>query len=156
MWSVYADPLKSLPDPDVFCPVSIGRDIELWGIRSWIVFYNLPTFDQLRLAVFSDLNGKPGQKLYESSPYALEQIQDGTANSSVKEVYFEFPRPPHLKASGFYHLSLTGDGYLFEADSFIAHKKAWPDPCYESGADLEDGRILAKLPYDVALIGREL
>lgn len=157
VWSVYADPLVSLPDPAVFCPLTIGRDIELWSIRTWVVFFNQPTFTEVKLGVYSDLDGKPGQLLFEStSSQTLDSVQSPASNSSAKEIFFSFAQNPHLKSSGFYHICLTGSGYVFNEASFIAHKKAWPDPCYESGADLTDGRLLARLSYDVALIGREV
>ena len=157
MWSVYCDPLVSLPDPNVFCPLSIGRTIELWSVRTWVVFYNEPVFTSLKLGIFSDVAGKPGQLLYESAQsHTLETVQEPTSNSSAKEIFFSFSPNPHLQANGYYHVALTGSGYVFNQTSFLAHKKAWPDPCYDASVDLEDGRLLSRLSYDVALIGREL
>jgi hypothetical protein len=129
----------------------------LWSVRTWIVLFNEPVFTELKLGIFSDLDSKPGVLLHESSSaQTLDTIQSATSNSCAKEVFFSFEPSPHLKASGFYHLALTGSGYVFNKESFIGHKKAWPDPAYETNADLTDGRVLARLSYDIALIGREI
>lgn len=156
-WSIYADPLLTLPDLTRHCPLKMNRDLELRAVRTWIVLYNLPAFDELKLGIFSDIEGRPGQLLIESSNgHQMDSIQSYDANSSAKEVWFSFEQAPHLMAEGFYHLVLTGSGYNFIQDSFIAWRKAWPDAAYPASDEVFDGRALQRLPYSVALIGREI
>lgn len=123
------------------------------AIRTWVVFYNSPTFTNLRLALYENQGGFAG-KLIQESINSFDPSDIYTDTHSLKGLYFTFSDIP-LLGTEWYHCQLIADGYTFSEASHISWVKGYPDPEYRTGLTLTyEDRLIT--PYRFALVGADI
>jgi hypothetical protein len=122
------------------------------AVRAWLIFFNLPSFTNLRMNIHEDVDGDTGDLLFSS--HTSISLSDVTSLVfAMKEISFEF-NPPwgvRLDTGFYYHLVLSADDYDGTSESHIAAVKAWPIPANITSAPTLEG--LARAPYAVIFIG---
>jgi len=129
-----------------------NKNVVLRGVRSQFVFYNDPAFTTLGFRLYSDRNGEPGKLLYSSATKTKAEII--TLENGVKEPFFSFDLPT-FKSTTWLHLVPIATGYTGTGTTFIAWRKAWPDPIYRTGLTITYTNAPTS-PYMIHFIGAEL
>lgn len=157
-WKIWGEVLKAsyyVTLPTIYQPVRFTNDddqnIVLTAVRTWIIVYNLPTFTNVQMRVYSDQGNQPGQLLFTSTnSYTLAQLT--SEDNAAREVYFEFSNA-HFNHDDVYHFALWPTGYTDTDGSHLAWKKDFPIPKYQ---DAVGSHGIAVAPYDMAFIGADL
>lgn len=136
----------------VYQRFQVPKKYLLLSVKTWMIFYNNPTFSGLWIELWSDLGGKPGQ-LLKSSKVRLKSELLTKANGFL-EIPFDFSAPlgVTLQASDWYHLVINASGYTGDASSHISWMKAFPDPIYDTGYT-PTFENLSIAPYQLSMIG---
>ncbi len=124
----------------------------LVAARSWLIFYNDPSFTSIKMQIFADRAGSPGKLLYESASLTKAEIfQDVNA---ARELPFIFSKVG-VRQDETYHCRLVAVAYTGNESSHIAWKKGWPDPVYREGVD-SGANKLGVAPYSIYFVGAAL
>jgi hypothetical protein len=140
--------------PRVFQPVTFHRELELKAIRTWLIYYNSPTFTNLSLRIYSDIGGSLGQ-LIATANTVWTGTQISSLANACKEVYFEFTNAPSFKAEDDYNISLWATGYTGDDTAHLAWVRSVPDPVNPLNVTVSLEKA-AVLPFKLGFIGREL
>lgn len=120
--------------PRMFCRFILPTNRNIRAFRTWVVYYNNPSFTALFLDIYSKRpsnnnsspNIFPGTKLFRSDKsWAPADISNQAY--AVKELYFDFNEPIALRADT-YCAVLYASGYTGTDASHIAWRRGWPDP----------------------------
>lgn len=131
----------------------MNKNVILRYVRTWIVCYNDPTFTSLTMNIYASNGGTQG-KLLHTSTNSLTKSEIITLSNGVKDIYFEFDDIV-LNGSTQYFFALRGTGAAFSDTSFIAWKKAFPEPVYPTGWTPSMTTINSN-PFDITFIGADL
>lgn len=155
-WTVYGDSYdtdSAFTNGTKTIKFSPEKDSILRAVRTWLVFYNDPTFTNITMKLYYDGAGSRGD-LLASSTTTWTKAQILTLDNGVNEVYFEFDDRT-LDSGNYYHLVLMGTGSSFSESSHIAWRTGYPDPVYKDGISVSFNNLL-KFPYEFSLIGAEV
>lgn len=143
-------------DNNVFQPIKMNSNIILKAFRVWVIFYDNPSFTNLRMKIYSDrttpLAHNPG-KLIATSTNSFTKNEISTYANAVREIYFEFP-DINLQGETWYNLVLNMDDYAPVGDEHMAWRNAFPDPVYATNLVIASSELNA-FPFTVYAIGAE-
>lgn len=129
-------------------------NIVLKAIRTWLIWNDHSgSITDMTCKIYSDRASSPGA-LIATSTNSFDRADIITLASGVKEIYFEFDEIS-LHSETFYHFVINCTGYTGTENSHIAWRKAWPDPIYRTGLDI-DYEALSIAPYFLTVIGAPL
>ena len=158
VWNIYGTRWETgeLADTTLFQTQQPVDDIVLRAVRTWIVVFNAPTFSNLTLKIYSndDDSGSdaPGVLLHSSTTtWNLADLT--TEDNACKEIYFEFP-DISLNGSDKYSFVMQADSYTYLTSSFLAWRKAWPDPIY-TAAYTPTIPNMGRAPFELYLVGAD-
>jgi len=158
VWRIYGARFESveLANTNVFNNFTPTKNILLLGIRTWIIINNNTSYSNLSMDIYSndddDGTDAPGVVI-ASSTNNWQPSEIATEDYAAKEIYFDFDNIPLNEATK-YNLVLKADGYVYTSTSFLAWRKAWPDPIYRAGYTPTIPNM-GRAPYEVSFIGAE-
>lgn len=125
----------------------------LRAIRTWLVFYNDPTFTDIHAKLYWNrvVNGKntPIGLIATSGPKTKAEVL--TSANGVNEVGFEF-NDVQLISGITYNVVINGTGYSFSDSSHIGWKHSFPDSNYP-GHNPSNLINLGTNPFQISIIG---
>lgn len=129
------------------------RNQLLRGVVVGLLFYNLPTFADVKLEIWSDSNGAP-KRLLAVSETSYSQSECNTDLFAYRIMGFRIPYFA-VKKNTQYWLTVRPSTYTGIAASHIAWRQSWPDPQYPSGVTLtlEKGK---QFPFSASFITADL
>jgi len=156
-WSVYGNEFLAgeLANTNMFCTVEPNKDLILRAMRTWLIFYNDPTFTNLTAKLYSNDTSSGINacgELIANSTTTLTKAQILTLDNGVKEIYFEFDDVP-LDSETKYNFVINGTGYSYSAGSHIAWRKGWPKPVYVWDEPVQIN--LYRAPPELYIIGAD-
>lgn len=156
-WRVWGNSLSTADltgGTDVYQPVTFTENNQIMlACRSWFIFYSSPVFTNLKMRVYSNDGGAPGEVI-ATSTNSWNAADLYTQAHAVKEMYFDFDYPT-FKIDDLYHFVPYADTYTGTINSHIAWKNTFPDPPYKAGLTLTYEKLLI-YPYDLTIIGSAL
>lgn len=147
MWKVFG---QKMTGAILNQKVKFASNIDVIAIRTWFIIFNDPDFTGIKLNIYSMRGNTPLKKLATSTNTFLK-ADICTLENGVKEIYFDFENF-QARAGEYYGIVPEIEGYTPALDSYVAWKKAWPDPVYRLGLTLG---LKSKLnsPFDLYFIG---
>jgi len=128
----------------------------LMGLRAMVIFYNNPTIDGLRCAIYSD-DASTGTHLPSTlilnSTKVWTKAEIITTDNGFKEIYFDFDKLP-LQQSSWYHAVFYADTYTPSSSEHVSFAIGFPDPIYTLNQTV-DLIKLQTLPISISLIGAD-
>jgi len=151
-WTVYGDKFETadFTGTTVSQQFSPKSNIYLRAVRAWFIVYNDPTVTTINAKIYS--GSTPGE-LIATSTDSISKAELCALDYGIKEVYFTFNDVP-LEADSDYSLVINGTGYTASAGSFIAWRRAWPDPV--TGGFTPTSNNLMVSPFTMYLVGADL
>lgn len=141
-WTVYGHRFDNLgsSDQEAFQQFIPGKDFFLRGSQHWLIFYNNPTYTDVRMSIFSDDGAdRPRAQIAQSTTIwndtsiqaVADNIETGnafvTTDNMLVKLYFTWDDLP-LKSGAKYHFKLISTGYTGSASSHIGWRLDWPNP----------------------------
>lgn len=156
-FSVWANEWASgeLSNTNLYQPVIFNQNTILRAIRTWVIVYNDPSFTNLNCKIYSnDVQTSAPKLLLYTSTNTVLKADLYTDDYAVREIYFEFA-DINLNGEDTYHFVINGTGYSYSSSSYLAWKKAWPDPVYATNYVVANINAY-RAPYALYCIGAEL
>lgn len=156
-WKVWGDPwltTGAMQDASVFQTVQFNRDTILRAARTWLVVIGDPTFTSLSMKIYSNevvSSVNTPRKLLATSTDVRTKAEVHTLPHGVKEIYFNFDDVP-LTGADKYNFVINAVGYVPDVDSYLAWRKAFPDPVY-TGGYTPAIETINRAPYEIYFIG---
>lgn len=137
---------------DIFQTFIPSNNIIVDVISSAYVFYNDPTFTNIFLKVYTNLDGSPDQLIMTSTDTWLsDEIYTNGYLGALKKLKFNFDKHP-FKADESYHVVTNISGYTYADGTHIAWRNTYPDPTYTLNLTQSTKRLL-NYPYDIVVEG---
>lgn len=137
-WTVWGDDwptTESMQDASLFQTVQFNGNFVLRAARTWIIIFGDPVFTSLSMKIYSNavvsgLNSP--RKLLHTSTDVRTKAEVHTQPHAVREIYFNFADVP-VKGNDKYNFVINATGYAPTGNSYLAWRKAFPDPVYSGG-----------------------
>jgi len=116
-------------------PFKPDKNILVKAFRTWLIFYNNPTWTgTVTMDIYNTAGGDvPGTKILHSSTNSFTKGDIITDLNGVREIYFQFNDVP-LKEDDTYHCVHKFTSYTGTDASHIAWRLGFPEPVYEGYA----------------------
>lgn len=141
----------------MYQPFKPHRDMILRGLRHWMIFYNNPTIQNIKCALYASDNSSgvhlPSTKIEESSKVWLKS-EIISLDNGFFEIYYDFDNVP-LQENTTYHFVFYADTYSFSESSHVAYRVAFPDPVYSQGLTVAANKV-STFPLALYVIGADL
>lgn len=128
-------------------------DTALKAVRTWVVFFNTPSFSSLEMRIYSNASNATSQLLHTfTKTWTLAEITDQPY--AVQEIYFDTTYAFPLIGGETYHFVLWANGYTGNSTTHIGWVKAVADSIYSGWTPDMVG--LGVAPYKIAYIGAKV
>lgn len=134
-----------------------NKNVVLRAVRTWFIVINDPVFTSINALIYSNdvvASANTPRDLIATSTDNRTKAELHSLAHGVKETYFTFDDVP-LQENTTYNLVINAAGYTATDSSYLAWRKAFPDPVYPSDYTLAFETI-GQSPYEIYLIAGEI